>query len=78
MEKLISFEAAINAAKIAFCWNSSDGSLVDFQKDMINILCDYSEDQIMNMGRRISNAADNCSGINFNARRAANGLPQVI
>lgn len=77
MEK-ISFEAAINAAKIAFCWNSTDGSLKEFQKDMVNILLDYSEDQILNMGRRITDVTNNCSGNFINAKRTANSLSEVL
>jgi len=55
----VSFEKAINAAKVAFCWNST-------------------EDELMKMGRRITNATNNCSGAHINAGRAAKSLPQIL
>ena len=61
----LSYESVMGAAKISFCWNSNDGSLEQFQKDLADLLIDYQEDQILNMARRVDNATDNNERINI-------------
>ena len=74
----VSYEAAMAAAKIAFCWNSTDGSLEAFQKDLANVLIDIPEYQILKKAREIGHATDNDERTYISSHRTAGRLATML